>query len=653
MSTNMVQPLMSEADMTTMDGVTAFPAQLSCPSSKEYVRLALAPGPTGDITTAVLQRDTDFDGALDSTFALPTPISGICANGIIMCTPGTWNSCNHFSWSAPSGALQLDTVTAADLKGCYCVNNSCGTALFATRKDEVLTTVGGGIVGALSAVNPTYAVSSVDITGTEIVYYGQNASDCGFTGTGDRSSYYRNYGAIETDARSATGNPLVVNGSAVDPGAPAHPGLIYDIDARTYVSGTRTTTVEYPNPYDMISSSTAAGSVMSDTLVDCRQTRSFEVEDATALGDIITHVGGTGAILPCGPGCLSLVIGTVGNNYWCDSCNPHGGLHEGSVTFGVKEPSRIISAKLLRVKWDDWIQVIANGSLLWTGPGGSWTDVTSFPPPGACELGTEWDAATNVDFTSLLTGGATSVDFGFRVAVGGCGEGYALAEVLVRDGCSALPETITDGCQILDTDPACSLYNEVVDGVRTIDSGSATGLSPLASAVTKRAGSCEFTETRPWWRRDRQYKCSGPPSGFELSDALARHATISSSASTSGFDDRRIDPNTGTVTMSSETMALPTVVATDLCTQACKIRHPKAQNDVAGVGPEQMMESSAIEYEFEYRECRGGCPLEPGDSLVMPCQCINEFAEAAIVMQMMRLAGQDMLCTSGVRVPDP
>lgn len=54
-------------------------------------------------------------------------------------------------------------------------------------------------------------------------------------------------------------------------------------------------------------------------------------------------------------------------------------------------------------------------------------------------------------------------------------------------------------------------------------------------------------------------------------------------------------------------------------------------------------------YNYFYHECSSDnkCSSDEGEEVVKACQCINEFAEAAAIMQTMRQAGQDMICSSG------
>ena len=65
--------------------------------------------------------------------------------------------------------------------------------------------------------------------------------------------------------------------------------------------------------------------------------------------------------------------------------------------------------------------------------------------------------------------------------------------------------------------------------------------------------------------------------------------------------------------------------------------------------------SGVVKYDNFYYECDAGnqCPAEPGEEVIKACQCLNEFAEASAIMQVIRQAGQDMICSSGeTKMPD-
>jgi hypothetical protein len=43
------------------------------------------------------------------------------------------------------------------------------------------------------------------------------------------------------------------------------------------------------------------------------------------------------------------------------------------------------------------------------------------------------------------------------------------------------------------------------------------------------------------------------------------------------------------------------------------------------------------------------CPLGPGEEIVSDCGCLDDFPEAVVMMQTVRLGGADMICTSEAR----
>jgi hypothetical protein len=176
---NAYAPLTSDAaPMTTVDGSRSFGAQIQCPSSSAFVTVLLTPAGGGEARITV-GEDLDFDGVAEYTFTSPVKASGVCANGIISCRPGTWESCRGNRWSADAaGRIGLVEVSISDLGGCYCINNSCGGNLLVARTGQILESVGGGVIGAIQGLSPGFTVTRVTIDGTSIRYHGQATSGC-------------------------------------------------------------------------------------------------------------------------------------------------------------------------------------------------------------------------------------------------------------------------------------------------------------------------------------------------------------------------------------------------------------------------------------------------------------------------------------------
>jgi conjugal transfer mating pair stabilization protein TraN len=168
---------------------------------------------------------------------------------------------------------------------------------------------------------------------------------------------------------------------------------------------------------------------------------------------LISVAAGEGGTASCGPGCVDLFIGRVGDNYWAGNCT----IFEHLMLINVENPDAIISATLEQAVWDDYMQVLLNEELIWSGPNGN------FPPEtaGRCELETSWNRNLSVDVTDQFQNNA-SLQFRIRVSVTGGGEGYGRirlrydeSQLIQNDvwtldpGCNALFDGITDGaCEV-------------------------------------------------------------------------------------------------------------------------------------------------------------------------------------------------------------
>lgn len=601
---NLTQPLLSDAQMLTPDGTT-FDAQLICQQEDAFMEVLITPSATGDVGGINIQHDTTMDGSYDRLYSPPMHASGVCANGFISCTPGSWSDCRNYQWTADaSNNLGITEVGLSQLGGCYCVNNHCGSGLLVNNLDTTVSAIGAGAAAALAANNPYYAITNVRVNGPTAEYFGQNTAQCGAPGPTTLTNY--------------VSSPTAMTG---------------DANAQAAVDAT----------YQLMASSPAA-TQSNLTSVSCNIRRSVNM-DEVQLNDIIDYNGGSGSVSPCGTNCLQLVLGRVGNNYWGPaSCS----MFEHSAQFNVLRPDRIVSATLSRAVWDDWIQVRANSTLIWSGPR-TWTGTGN--PPGRCELSRSWDRNLNVNFTNSLTAGGL-VDFNIRVAVAGYGEGYAYARVNVDTSCELQPDVVLDGCQAYQTDPDCSLVNETVDGVETVRNHTATGLTPIPSTVTIGGVACSADVTRDWWEKNRTYSCLGGTQP-DLTSYLERKAHIEASATPTSYQDRITDTETGAITLTDGTLALLDEVPVPACVSACKTRRERTRNDVGRSGVVSDANTSPATYDMLYHECDQDnvCPLGPGEEIVKDCGCIDEFAEASVVMQLIRMGGQDIICSSGTQQP--
>lgn len=608
---NILNPMTSSgSSLETVDGGTSFSGQLSFPSSRKFLEVFMQPGPTGDLSTVILGEDLNFNGTTDYSYQVPYPVSGICGNGIIACAPGTWTGCQHYLWRADAaGRVNLQSTSPDNVGGCYCINSDCGNNLAWSNARAVLQDLGGGVVGALQQANAGFTVSDVKLDNTTISYYGQDTSRA------NNPSGVPSSAAPTPPAQTAYfSNPLALP-SQTQSMAMAQSGDSQSLFA--LVSGFNTNQQQNT----------------------CEVRRQVAITQKS-INDVIVPLGGTGAVQFCGPNCIDMILGRIGNNYWWGWCT----IFEENYRFFVKEPSLIESATLIRVKWDDYAQVWIGEDMVWTGPNGN------FPPetPGGCELSTEWDRNPNLDVTSSFKKGG-EVQTKIRVSVGHGGEGYAFIRVRLKPDMCVASTVVADGCAALSSRSDCSLQEERVDGVQTYHNANPTSLTPLPSSKTLTQGTCTETITQDWWLKERFYLCSSPV--YDFLDVKTRYGQVIGSLTESGssatFQDTQREK--GAWVSTSGTIGMMDLPPHDECDKACKTRRPTQNTQAVLAGHSGQFKTSTDSYDILYHSCvDDSCPADPSEEILKDCQCLNEFAEAATVMQMLRLAGQDTICSDGV-----
>ena len=92
------------------------------------------------------------------------------------------------------------------------------------------------------------------------------------------------------------------------------------------------------------------------------------------------------------------------------------------------------------------------------------------------------------------------------------------------------------------------------------------------------------------------------------------------------------------------------------CEMACKTEKPHVNTQAAETQNASQVDTTTAGFDFFYKTCvlSGGnytCPTGPGETIVTNCQCLNEFGEAASLMQTIRMAGQDLICSDGTASP--
>lgn len=619
---NAMEPLTSGTSLYTFDKSKSSTSQILCPSSKKFVEVFIQPSGTGDITYIVISQDTNLDGTTDYTTSSNVPISGVCANGVISCNLGTWDNCVYYKWQADSaGKISVVAGSLSNLSSCYCINRSCGSNLVWTNLATVLEDIGGGIVGALNQVLPQTAVSksqlSHQIDGTSIVFYGQDQTGCNVQQAGTGSTSPQNYFENDPAFRSAGENVAISD--LTDPNS----------------------------LYSILMSSPAATGTIADRR-SCRIVRGGSVNRQT------TSVSGNGSYSNfCTDHWVydryELVTDANGNKhvkFFVLDTDPSGSSFHWNCS-GRNTDLQIDTGgwHLLRdVDIPDTMENIVVSLCI---------DVTS-APSGDC-LGWEGGYGCFSGTANGVSGqgsapvecpgtGGQFISFSYTYSIEGVVEDFI--------------NQIHNGCERLESDSGCTLWDEVVDGVQTIDNGASTGLIPepickTVKGVTKSQIICD------WWVKERVYMCNSSQVQYDFSDAKQRVGKIKSTTQDLGtemyYEDMRKTGLGGWVT-ESHTVRLPERGTYENCEKACKVRRLKQDTQVtsrAGNASTVVKDrADNTTYEILYNTCsispldnQYHCPTAPGDEILIDCSCVNDFDQAAVAVQFLRLAAQDLICS--------
>jgi len=591
---NFVTPGMSGQPIATIDNSKTFTPALACEKTSSLLEVLVQPAATGDIGTVRISQDTDFDGSFDRTTTLPVPVSGICANGIVSCQPGTWNECRYLKWDVDAAkALKLSEVEMPELAGCYCVNNSCGSNLVWGNLPEVLKDLGGGMVGALTTADPRIGVAEARTNGPVIDYVGAQATACAPDASVAQTAYRSNPAAIQGDAAAlAAGNSI----------------------------------------FQMVKAS-PAGVGKAEQVRSCTIERQITLTSAT-YDDILAVTGSLLSVSTCGQGCRIYRIGGTGN------CNDPPATY--TLRFNALKPERIQSARIVDIQTADWLQARVDGMPVASAGKRPW--LTNALPSGDCGVGDNYSAYPNYDFTNALRQGSATLDARVR-AHGEHKSGYVDVRVQVDTSCSTA-ERLVDLCAGYASDSSCHLSDEDVDGVQTFRNGVNTGLKPLPQTRLFGDDACTLQLTRDFFTRTRSYKCAIDTGTMPAPD-LSRAAYIIDHSTETLLADQIRQPD-GSVTQTTAPFALPDRGSVPACEAVCKTRAPHENTAAAPAGVTGVQQNDPSGFDTFYHVCDTAnvCPVGAGEEVVSGCGCLDDFPEAVVMMQSVRLAGADMVCTS-------
>ena len=131
---------------------------------------------------------------------------------------------------------------------------------------------------------------------------------------------------------------------------------------------------------------------------------------------------------------------------------------------------------------------------------------------------------------------------------------------------------------------------------------------------------------------------------------MSRGAYIIDHSTETMLADRTLASD-GTVTTTTRPFALPDRGSVPACEPICKTRAPKANSEVAIDGVVGAKQNDPAGWDIFYHACTGDkqCPTGPSEEIVSACGCLDDFPEAVAMMQTVRLAGADLVCTSAAQ----
>ncbi len=731
----LTRPLMSDESLQTTDGTT-FAANIGCKASNTFLKVLMLPTSSGD-GEFIVEIDSDMDSNVDSIIT-ESGVSGVCANGYISCDTGTWNNCTGKEWVVdPNYSLSSRTLTGTEkskiLKSCYCVNNSCGNGLAISNMDNIMKDFGIGIANAYQKINPFYTISGVSQDGSYMTFYGQEPASCEQT-------------ASPLHMLSLKDNPDSVSSS---------------------IDNVAFTESKAASVYNKVRNSEAATN-QSKSLNDCQIHREFTIEQLN-MNDVIEVVGhGTAVTTSCGLDCILLTFGKDEDNFIADNCNESS--HVVSETLKIKDGTRIVSATLKNIKYDDWVHISAGENVIFQAPA-TW-DGENIPSGQQCDLRNNSTFSGEVDITDLLRS-SEIIDLTTKLKTGGSGEIYATIEIItdtatkidssvsiasrgrtklgyefdlktgtastysydgidkkfnisqtldMNDVCSSggmevslvsvdawnsngfdgvtddsvnayvdqyptcennligkirindtntedsstwhnlsntfnfqfhapycelSSEQIINGCESHESNNACKLKYESMDSVVTRKDFYPTGLRPILQTRDIPSEKCSITVSREWFDIERTYLCENGTKDWGFEQKTQRLDDVVNSLNNGSYTDSITDAS-GNVTTTTRGLRIPTPSEVPECIKSCKTKKLIIDTQVNDQGLANSERLDKTTYEYYFHECvNDSCPLGDGEELEMQCGCLDNFKEAAVSLQVLRLAGMETICTSG------
>lgn len=588
---NAIGPLQGRNKMRAQSGQT-FDASVQCAQAQPMLTLLGSPGNTGDLQSLIVSADLNLDGTPDSTISPARPVSGVCANGLVSCDAGTWNNCTAWSWVATASQINLQTVGMRQLKGCYCINNSCGSSLSWSNLGLILSDLGSGAAQAIQKVYPNYVISSTSNNGAQVEFFGADSSGCA-TGGRPPTQYLANSATLGADL-----NAKVTADTA-------NPKSLYSIVTNSPAATASATTTNSCTISRTVPVTDDTCTIQPDVIQDSCQTLANN-PDCVLKSENVDGVTTYSRYAPTGlvPLPITKTVTSSTGFYPAPATLPY---DLSSVHYAYAETS----TAFITVTDINLARQYSRTGCIKKSRQCIWRRAGQRPGGGVLGLSWGWTRTGRTRKTTTTTGGilgtgGTIIEYEWCRDIGNYGFKPGTNVIWVSGGCR---------------------------GNFTV-----SGLIPKP---------CGHDVTRDWWTKKQVWECKAQPSKFNFDDALHRADVAQRTAVLgSGFTETHRDANGNWIEQKialGAPAALPTVGA---CEPVCKVSKTVVDDRV---NPLRTAASNRLapttRKVFRYPRCvNNKCPTEPGEVIEKGCQCVNDFAEAATIMQMLRQAGQDVTC---------
>ncbi|MHB1702830.1 MAG: hypothetical protein ACYCS0_01240 [bacterium] len=632
---SLINPLLnSNTQMTTLNGKTSFNAQISCPSSSNLLQLNFLPQSSGDFELLIAQNtNPSKSNSFNYTATVPL-ISGVCTNGFIACDAGTWNNCKYYQWGTNSqgGIIWNNVSTLQSLGTCFCVNNSCG-GLFNSDFKSIAGTIGGGL-SMLIAQTDDISISNAQFNmqaGYQLSYYGQSSANCqtvnGSGGYVNPEQFYNNPQALTNEEQNIAGT------EATDTNSP-----YYSITNSEYLKN---------NPV---------------TEQTCSIDTSVTINTTTSTTNAFCSSGSYDYVTGHNGSAITLLNGCFANaNYSSSSGSTTATQYELDCPSGYSLTSQDFVANGSTVSFPDG-----------DGWGGTWTIDPSIYTANAC---LEYVYAPQVTHDNGCSNLASNTKCKLETKEI-CGENgqncvytvqnYNPTELAPQSMC----ETVNNPTVSTPNFGSSSLYywNVCASG-GSINYTSNDPASPSGTLLTSNGNN-------DYWIVRETYTCkSSAPNSYNYTDMENRTNEVNNSLTASGgssYTDTEYNSNGTQTTISG----IPTnysgnATAAGLgatpCVYSCVVENNVSNSQALdtnsdttntalnGTTPSNTVASKTILTCTQNQALATGaapsnntwvCPAEAGETILKPCQCLNESNYAIATVSVLGSAANSMICSA-------